>query len=416
MIHKHSCRGAALFTRSHDGLRPLSARPLFSFLLGLSCVLVIHFSLSHAAARQMSDSSYTAHEWGTFTSIAASNGTAMSWLPLAGSTDLPNFVEHLANADFKGGLRGTIRMETPVLYFYSRRETTVSVHATFEEGMITEWYPHAVVPSIDPHRDFALDQKRTEGSITWGKVTIEPNATPNFPLDALADNRYFAARQTSASPISIDTPSGPQRERFLFYRGVSAILPPLSATLSPDNSVQLRNRYSDPIPAAILFERRGSKLGYRVLDRLASESSLAPPSLDSSLDYLCSILERVLISQGLFQDEAHAMVETWKDSWFDDGSRILYIVPRRFVDSVLPLSISPSPAQLTRVFVGRLELITLATQQAVEAALAVNDQASLARYGRLLEPILVTMLNSAPDAPTRARLKSYCSRVYAANR
>src|SRR6266576_1709619 len=46
-------------------------------------------------------------------------------------------------------------------------------------------------------------------------------------------------------------------------------------------------------------------------------------------------------SQGLCQDEAHAMVEAWRDSWFEEGSRLLHIVPAAFVDGVLPLSINP---------------------------------------------------------------------------
>jgi hypothetical protein len=106
------------------------------------------------------------------------------------------------------------------------------------------------------------------------------------------------------------------------------------------------------------------------------------------------------------------MLETWKSSWFDEGSRVLYLVPRRFVDSVLPLVISPAPAQLARVFVGRLELVTPATEEAVAAAFASDDAATLSRYGRFLEPILNTMYNSATDAPTRARLQSYLARAY----
>jgi hypothetical protein len=380
--------------------------------LAIVGVLVL-LSARIVTTHQSSNASLTAHEWGTFTSIAGADGLAMDWLPLTGSTDLPSFVEHLANADFKGGLRATIRMETPVLYFYSPRETTVTVHVTFSKGLITEWYPHASLAAFDPRRDYALNQKHTAGAITWKDVAIEPSASPNFPLDSAQDNRYCAARATSGDPISIATPSGPQRERFLFYRGVSAVFPPLTATLTANNSVQLQNHYFDPIPAAMLFERRGSKLGYRALGPLAGEATLAPPALDGLLDSLFSTLEGLLISQGLFPDEAHAMLETWKTSWFDEGSRILYIVPRRFVDSVLPLSISPAPAQLTRVFVGRIELITPATQQAVEAAFASNDAATIAHYGRFLEPMLTTMYNSAPDEPTRARLQSYISRVYA---
>jgi hypothetical protein len=32
------------------------------------------------------------HEWGTFTSIAGRNGTAVDWRPLDGASDLPKFV------------------------------------------------------------------------------------------------------------------------------------------------------------------------------------------------------------------------------------------------------------------------------------------------------------------------------------
>jgi hypothetical protein len=52
------------------------------------------------------------HEWGTFTSIAGADGTAVEWLPQAGPTDLPCFVER-NRFNRKGGLSGTVRMETP---------------------------------------------------------------------------------------------------------------------------------------------------------------------------------------------------------------------------------------------------------------------------------------------------------------
>jgi len=43
-------------------------------------------------------SALTAHEWGTFTSIAGADGQAVEWSALTGSTDLPSFVEHFRNA------------------------------------------------------------------------------------------------------------------------------------------------------------------------------------------------------------------------------------------------------------------------------------------------------------------------------
>ncbi len=37
----------------------------------------------------------TAHEWGTFTSIAGADGTAVMWRPLHGPQDLPCFVDRV---------------------------------------------------------------------------------------------------------------------------------------------------------------------------------------------------------------------------------------------------------------------------------------------------------------------------------
>jgi hypothetical protein len=120
----------------------------------------------------------------------------------------------------------------------------------------------------------------------------------------------------------------------------------------------------------------------------------------------------MLIAQGLYQDEARAMVETWRSSWFEEGSRLLYIVPEAFVNEVLPLSISPAPMQTVRVFVGRLELITPTTQRAVETALAANDTVTLRAYSRFLEPILATMIKGETNRAQARRLQDYLNAVY----
>jgi hypothetical protein len=115
---------------------------------------------------------------------------------------------------------------------------------------------------------------------------------------------------------------------------------------------------------------------------------LDPPVLTGSVDALYGDLEEILVGQGLYRDEAHAMVETWKDSWFEEGSRLIYIVPRGFIDNVLPLTLKPEPGQIVRVFVGRLEIITSTTTRAVKTAVARNDEATLNKYGRFREAIL----------------------------
>jgi hypothetical protein len=347
-------------------------------------------------------SGLTAHEWGTFTSIAGEQGQAVEWSPQTGSTDLPEFVEHLRTPQFKLGLRGTVRMETPVLYFYDSREETVSVKVSFEHGLITEWYPHA--SRVEPSGNLlevSRYQPEAGGSISWDTVTTTPSLRVNFP-QGKGENHYYAARATSATPLRVKMPAGEQQEKFLFYRGVGAFAPPVSARLTADGKLLVENHGAEEIPGVILFERRSESVGYRIGGGVLDKSFLEAPELTGSVDSLGRELEGLLVNQGLYQDEAHAMVETWRNSWFEEGSRLLYLVPTEFVNRVLPLSITPAPIQTARVFVGRLEIVTPATEKAVEEALVTHDRATLELYGRFLEPILETIM-AKENNPERLR-------------
>jgi len=373
------------------------------------------------AQTPLSDPALTAHEWGTFTSIAGRDGHAAEWLPLTGSTDLPTFVEHFQTPEFKGGLRGTLRMETPVLYFYTNRPTTLSVHVSFAQGLITEWYPHAnrVEPvglqtqtrMVSYLNDWSRQHKQPDSSISWNSIMLEPGGSSALPREDKA-NHYYGARQTSSTPLRIKTQAGDQIEKFLFYRGVASFSVPVSAQLAHDGKILAQNLGAQEIPAMLLFERRGDKLGFRIADASATQPTLDPPELNATMESLKRAVEDLLIAQGLYQDEAQAMFETWRDSWFEEGSRLLYIVPRHFVDSVLPLTINPAPAQTVRVFVGRLELVTPTTQRAVEQALAVNDQTTLTRYGRFLVPILENMIAGEKNSAKKAQFNEYLNNAY----
>jgi hypothetical protein len=278
-------------------------------------------------------------------------------------------------------------METPVIYFYSSHETRVSVRVSFSKGFITEWYPQPtrLQPSTALSSD-ALYKPHDDGSIEWDAIGVGPNLTPDFPREK-SPSRYYAARDTSATPVSVRTPSGEQREKFLFYRGVSTMSLPLSAKVLPSGAILFDNLASQPSPALIVFERRGDKVGYQLVSSPQNHAVLETPSISGTINSVRRDLESLLTAQGLYPEEAYAMLETWGDSWFEEGSRLIYIVPRAYVDSILPLSITPAPAQLSRVFVGRLELITPATEKSIETAVASRDGDTLRKYGRFLYPI-----------------------------
>ena len=231
----------------------MSRRPLrLSLYLLFACYFAIS---SHTLGRQAHPvySSLTAHEWGTFTSIAGKVGQAVEWSPLTGSTDLPAFVEHFRNPGFKRGLRGTVRMETPVIYLYDSREETVSVKVAFSKGVITEWYPRAnrVEPAANIF-DGTLYQQHPDGSIAWDSVILSPILREEFPREN-PGNHYYAARMTSSTPLRVKTPAGEQQEKFLFYRGVSTFSVPISAKLTTAGKLLVENRSKEEIPPIPFF-------------------------------------------------------------------------------------------------------------------------------------------------------------------
>jgi hypothetical protein len=338
----------------------------------------------------------TVHEWGTFTSVAGEDGSAIDWDALGCKNDLPKFVNDFGYRGFKWRLSGTVRMETPVMYFYSPRELDAQVKVAFPQGLITEWYPHADYKVYQRSRvggpmkpleanlngiDTSL--KSLAGAIEWRNIKVQPDTAPVLPEES-SPSRYYAARGTDAAPIAV----GDQHEKFLFYRGVGRFPVPLSARLTGDGKLVVENRGADPIASVILFENRGGHLGFRNAGAVRDVVTMDSPSLDGSLPQLLYNLETALIDQGLFPKEAQAIVETWRDSWFEEGSRLIYILPLRAVDQSLPLEIAPAPSAIARVFVGRIELITPETRRLVEEAIAKGDWVTIDRYGRFLSPIL----------------------------
>ena len=69
-------------------------------------------------------------------------------------------------------------------------------------------------------------------------------------------------------------------------------------------------------------------------------------------------IHAALVEDGLFDDEATALLDTWQRAYFTSpGLRLFFLVPRAWTDHYLPLRIS-APNTLTRVMMGRIELIS----------------------------------------------------------
>ena len=322
----------------------------------------------------------TVHEWGTFTSVAGEDGAPVFWSPLTAPADLPCFVHRLPAQCVKCA-PSIMRMETPVLYFYSPQPATVSVKVDFPNGLISEWYPRAAkVLPLGP------TTYNMNGQIDWGQVQVGVAGAADFPNDG-SPSHYYAARETDSAPLRANG----QYEKLLFYRGVASVGVFLNAQWTPGGKLQLRRIGSAATRFALVFENRDGKTGYRVIRDLSQPVTLDPPELTADVTAVHRELAAALTEAGLYPKEAAAMIETWRDSWFEEGTRVFYLVPGGAVDSMLPLKIAPAPAAVTRVFVGRVELLSPHTRQAIATALAQSDIPTLAKCGRFLDPFVAMM-------------------------
>ena len=77
-------------------------------------------------------------------------------------------------------------------------------------------------------------------------------------------------------------------------------------------------------------------------------------------------MRTAIIQDGLFPDEADALLNTWEVSYFkSEGLRLFFLLPQKWTDAVLPITVS-EPAEIERVMVGRIELVTPEQRELLE--------------------------------------------------
>src|SRR5579863_3715527 len=206
------------------------------------------------------DAGFIAHEWGTFTSFQTGDGSLLAWHPLE-TSQLPKFEYDWLRPGpgrtgtslgvfGKGSLTSLQRMETPVIYFYSKDSVNVDVTIKFPEGTITEWFPQAtqIGPAmIQTNAGPGALAASPESMIRWSAIHVAP-AEENYlsapPTDSTGSH-YYAARETDANLLWLpeqpaETPVM-QTEKFLFYRGVANFKTPLRVTMKSDDGVDIAN-------------------------------------------------------------------------------------------------------------------------------------------------------------------------------
>lgn len=348
-------------------------------------LVAVTLFISPPAVSAATDDPFIVHEWGTFTTVQGADGEQIWWRPPA-SADLPDFVYRAA----VGGddrpvtfnpkdLSALARMETPVIYFYSQRERVADVRVLFRGGNLTEWYPQStrVAAQGGEGQLYTMPAPHTrQFTIEWSGVKILARDTREMALDKLIRSKagdgdhYYIARETDANFLQVAAPQARSRvehERDLFYRGLGYFQAPLAVGMDADEqALSLNAREAERIQGAFLVSVRKGMMRYQKIEgAIANAATVIDPNtqpfgaLEDVRKVAMQDMARALVNAGLYEKEARAMVNTWQDQWLaEEGTRVLYLLPRAWTDRTLQLQVSPQPDQVVRVMVGRAELIT----------------------------------------------------------
>ncbi|HMH80711.1 MAG TPA: hypothetical protein VK514_10845, partial [Candidatus Acidoferrum sp.] len=315
---------------------------------------------------------------------------------------------------------------------------TVDVSVDFPKGVITEWYPQAskIGPSTilapapiakadelahkagaRPEFTFASLLKNhaaKESRARWTGIEILPANESRDTARSLQQDRsgshYFTARDTDSACIRVDsdgtTNNAPEYEKFIFYRGVGSFATPLHVTID-GSTVTIANTGTEPLEHMFLLGLQDGVGKFVAVERLVpGEKRMVQVNLADGVlptrqlsEQLGHSMADALVSEGLYQREAQAMVKTWRDSWFEEnGLRVLYTLPRAWTDRTLPITLDPKPRELVRVMVGRAEVFTPGVEKKLSDALAMAQKgdsearsrvmSECKKLGRFAEPAL----------------------------
>ena len=380
------------------------------------------------------------HEWGTFLTVQGSNGETLGGM-VDSEEALPSFViERSESAHERSQTRWRsmlfTKMETPVTYFYADKPMVVSVKVDMPKGLLTHWYP-TVSQMLPEWKKGVTPDPKAGSTLNWGSFWVLPESSftkenPRPALPAIGPNDTWRfVRDTDAAVVRFRNgqaaPKGPfEAEKFLFYRGLGSFDLPLKAQASgPDSSLDLvlTNRGADPLTGLVVLKVENGTLRWARLNDLAGQSSraihldsvlTAAQPLAAGIPVAKQMVADTLVTSGLYAKEARAMVNNWEHSYFaTPGLRILSVTPRRQVDEMIPITITPKPVELARVMVGRLEVLTPQTERSIADAVSglggadparrAAAEARLAALGRLREPVLRRVMAMAENEAVRSK-------------
>jgi hypothetical protein len=178
---------------------------------------------------------------------------------------------------------------------------------------------------------------RSQSGLVWdGQLTPTLNAP-----SAVAPRGHFwnDLRAVGATPF---VGNDGVAERFLFYDGPVAFERPFAVGMQPGGAA-----VTPMSTETNIFLADGGRYIESEIDPSMRHTHVAS---EGDMRAMRARLDQMLQARGLSAAEARSLLDTWRDDLFTDARRrAVSFVARDAYDRMLPLTITPAPAEIVRV-------------------------------------------------------------------
>ncbi|MDP6943831.1 MAG: hypothetical protein QF464_06735 [Myxococcota bacterium] len=344
------------------------------------------------------------HEWGTFTVFVGSDGEMVEGLHHA-EVPLPDFVDQRSlgpegsDADEIMPALATTKLQNPALYLHSPDPGDVTINLAFPKGVLTRSWPPF---------DASTPTRGALQSLSGGQASWDLEAAPVDPsLEQISDTGLWAPMRT-VDATALRAAGGD--ELFLFHGGIGRLELPVTLSTDPTNEQHVNVTPTTPLTRAwYVYVHEGGGVLYDLGEVEGPASFLETPTPKETNPFVfvedaTDAIEAALVEEGLYADEAAALVATWSHTVFSThGKRLLCILPQSWTDVTLPVTVNPPPQAHERVFVGRVEFLSSTRETALleELETAMKEDAGdalITAWGPFAEPRL-RRLEALVDTP-----------------
>ncbi len=313
------------------------------------------------------------HEWGVFAvhdDLELANADMRAeWAAL------PKFVfGQTAGRELPINYAGEAIVLKPVVFFHASEPLAVELRVDFPGGLPTVWWPRTVYPSYqfdacpgdakkkEPHRHLEWHVQLKEPP-KGQKIDAQPLAVEKGhwieTLRAVKADDVFSKRNDFGGGNRLfegDLPN-PQleRERFIYYDGLVPIGKRIAVTVE-NGKVLVASLVKHSVHDVTVVDRRTPD-HIRVARLAKFEADTKPTALEfhevEAKDWPQAglvTLTKQLKDAGLFEDEARALADVWKQEFFQaEGLTLFYRLPQEEYEKLLPMKLKPRPEKLVRV-------------------------------------------------------------------